>query len=493
MLSWSIPPAATFALALTAILYLRGWLLMRRAGVPFIPLWRAASFLLGIFSLWFALASPLDTFSGFILTAHMLQHMVLMMIAPPVILLGAPLVPLVRGLPAFAAREFAGPFLNWRLAMRIGNALIHPAVALILMGAAMFAWHTPRLYELALASGAWHEVEHACFFLASLIFWWPIIQPWPSHTHRPRWILVPYLLIGDLQNTVVSAILVFSDRLIYPSYGTTPRLFGFSALADQAAAGAIMWVIGSTVFLIPATVIAVQLLSNRRPLKATIAPSRRAASLDVIFAIGQRLSFPSRLLRRRFRPDTIDAMSFVVIFIAAGLCLAALASRVSDDDDPALRLSQTAGPFVVSIFALPGDLDTGHSEFNILVQDRDTLQVAQDATVTLQAKRDGTSQSTAVAHASTDDSENKLLQNADLELPAAGDWTLNVRITQNDATAEATLPLRVVTPERGIAFHWPYAALGIFAATLLFSYWLRHRPSRSVGVRRALPISKASS
>ncbi len=110
LLSWSVPPAATFALALTAMLYLRGWLLMRRAGVPFIPLWRAASFLLGNVSLWVALASPLDTFSGFILTAHMLQHIVLMMIAPPLILLGAPLVPLVRGLPIFAAREFAGPF-----------------------------------------------------------------------------------------------------------------------------------------------------------------------------------------------------------------------------------------------------------------------------------------------------------------------------------------------------------------------------------------------
>jgi putative membrane protein len=491
LLSWSIPPAATFALALTALLYLRGWLQMRRARVPFIPFWRAASFLLGIFSLWFALASPLDTFSSFILTAHMLQHMVLMMIAPPLILLGAPLVPLVRGLPVFAAREFAGPFLNWRVAMRIGNALIHPAVALIIMGAAMFAWHTPRLYELALASSAWHEVEHACFFLASLIFWWPVVQPWPSHTYRPRWILVPYLLIGDLQNTVLSAILVFSDRLIYPSYGTTPRLFGFSALADQAAAGAIMWVIGSTVFLIPATVIAVQLLSNRRLVKPTIAPSSHDASLDVVFAIGRLLSGPSRLLRRRFRPETIQAISFVVFFVVAGLCLAALVSGGSDDDDRTLRLSQTSGPFVISVFALPGDLDLGRSEFNVLVQDRDSLQVAQDANVTVQTIHNGTSQSTEVA--STEDSENKLLQNADLDLAATGDWTLNVLVTQNGATAEATLPLRVVPPHRGMVIHWPYVILGILAATLLLTYWQRHRPSSNHELRRALPISKVSS
>src|SRR6202789_2151910 len=98
LLSWSIPPAASFALALTALLYLRGWLLMRHAGVPFLPLWRAVSFLVGLLSLWVALASPLDTFSGFVLTAHMLQNMILMMVAPPLILLGAPLIPLVRGL-----------------------------------------------------------------------------------------------------------------------------------------------------------------------------------------------------------------------------------------------------------------------------------------------------------------------------------------------------------------------------------------------------------
>ncbi len=120
LLSWSVPPAASFALPLTALVYLRGWLLLRRAGVPYLPLWRAVSFLLGMLSLWVALASPLDTFSGFVLTAHMAQHMILMMVAPPLILLGAPLIPLVRGMPVFAAREFAGPFLNWRVA--IGSA-----------------------------------------------------------------------------------------------------------------------------------------------------------------------------------------------------------------------------------------------------------------------------------------------------------------------------------------------------------------------------------
>src|SRR5450631_2560326 len=152
--SWSIPPAATFAIALSALVYLRGWWLLRRAGSPNIPPWRAVTYLLGLLSLWVALASPMDVFNSFVLTAHMLQHMLLMMVAPPLILLGAPLIPIVRGLPRFAAREFAGPFLNWPFANRVGTTLTHPAFALILMGVVNFAWHTPRLYELALGSSS---------------------------------------------------------------------------------------------------------------------------------------------------------------------------------------------------------------------------------------------------------------------------------------------------------------------------------------------------
>ncbi len=481
LLSWSVPPAASFALALTAIIYLRGWLLLRRAGVPFVPFWRAACFLLGLLSLWVALASPLDTFSGFILTAHMLQHMMLMMVAPPLILLGAPLIPLVRGLPIFAAREFAGPFLNWRVAIRIGNALIHPAVALIIMGTAMFAWHTPRLYELALVSGAWHEFEHACFFLASLIFWWPVIQPWPSHPQRARWVVVPYLVIGDLQNTTLSAILVFSDRVIYPSYAATPRLFGFSALSDQAASGAIMWVMGSVAFLIPAMLIAVQLLSSRQHRMVGASPHKQESPVvQALFSVGGRLSFGGNYLRRRFTTGQREAATFVVLFLAVGLCFAALASRSSDDDDQALRLSETSGPFAVAVFALPGDLDAGPTEFSVLVQDRDTMQVLQDATVELRAQQEGSSQTTEPVRASAKDSENKLLQNADVDLPAEGIWKLSVRVQRGADSANLSLPLRVVKPAEGFTIHWPYVVLAIFAAILGLASWRRHHVASRV-------------
>ena len=493
LLSWSVPPAATLALLITALVYLRGWILLRRAGVPFLPPWRAASFLLGLLSLWIALASPLDTFSGFLITAHMLQHMMLMMLAPPLILLGAPLIPLVRGLPVFAAREFAGPFLNWRVALRVGKVLTHPLVALLLMGTVMFAWHTPRLYELALASSAWHEVEHACFFLAALVFRWPVIQPWPSRSHRSRWMLVPYLLLGDLQNTALSATLIFSDRVIYPSYATMPRLFGFPAFHDQAAAGAIMWVMGGFAFVVPAMVIAVQCLQTR-PREQPVSTPRglKSLSLDALLSFSHRLSFGGSLLRRRLSTRAVEAISFLLIFAMAGLGLAYLASSSSDDDDQVLRLHAQSGAFAVSVFGPAGDLETGPTDFSVLVQDRSRQDVLRDSTVILRAQQANSSSSAESVHA-TDESENKLLQTASLNLPAAGNWTLALEVTRAEQHAGFSLPLRVTRSEAGFAIPWSYVVLIAFSALLLFTYVRRHRvaPPRSAA-GAALPMPEST-
>jgi cytochrome c oxidase assembly factor CtaG len=252
----------TFAVVLSAVVYLRGWWLLRRAGVPFLPPWRAVSFLSGLCSVWIALASPIDAINEYVLTAHMLQHMLLMMVAPPLILLGAPLVPMARGLPSVVARRVAAPIATRPAVEQMGHALTNPVAGALLMGVVMFAWHTPILYELALSSESWHEVEHASFLVASLIFWWPVVLPWPSRERWPRWAMVPYLLLADLQNTALAAILAFSDRVLYPSYSEAPRIFGLSALEDQVAAGAFMWVAGSLAFILPAIVLAVQCLST---------------------------------------------------------------------------------------------------------------------------------------------------------------------------------------------------------------------------------------
>jgi putative membrane protein len=262
--NWDVPWVVTSELAVTAALYTRGWLLIRRTRSAQFPAWRLACFLCGIAVIFIAVASPLDTFSDTLLFMHMAQHYVLMSIAPPLVVLGAPVVPILRGLPRWIIRKPLRPLFRSRVLPAVGGFLTRPRVAWIAMNAAYVGWHIPRAYEFALASENWHNFEHICFLFTNLMFWWPIISPWPTRPLQSRWVLIPYLLLADFVNTGVSAFLCFAGRLLYPSYDIIPRPLGLSALNDQVAAGAFMWVLGSTVYLIPAMAIVLQLLSPRR-------------------------------------------------------------------------------------------------------------------------------------------------------------------------------------------------------------------------------------
>jgi cytochrome c oxidase assembly factor CtaG len=273
--SWSVPGWATMLLLLTAIVYLRGWRRLARLRPTRFPGWRLGCFLAGLAILWAAIASPLDALGSLLLSAHMVQHLLLMVAAPPLILLGAPILPLLRGLPRRFVREALGPFLAWPVLERLGGALTHPVSGLVALTAAMWGWHVPAAYELALRSPAWHDVEHACFVGTSLLFWWPVVVPWPSRRRWPASMTPLYLLAGSVANTALAAVLTFSDRVLYPTYEATSGLFGMSALSDQTLAGVLMWVPGSLAFLVPAVLATARLLGPQRLRREQPEPSRR--------------------------------------------------------------------------------------------------------------------------------------------------------------------------------------------------------------------------
>jgi cytochrome c oxidase assembly factor CtaG len=262
--SWSVDLKIALGLAALLILYLRGWFILHRSSPNRFPGWRAWAFACGLATFWLAIASPLDAFSGFLLSAHMVQHLLLLSVAPPLMLLGSPLLPLLRGLPRKFARDGVGPFLVWPALRRAANALTHPVNCWIVMAVTLCAWHVPAAFDLALRSPGWHKFEHGCFLGASLLFWWPVVRPFPSRPHWPLWSVPLYLLAADLLNTALSAILTFSDHVLYLQYLAVPRLFGTTGLADQTCAGVIMWVPGSLAYLIPAALIAIEYLSPRR-------------------------------------------------------------------------------------------------------------------------------------------------------------------------------------------------------------------------------------
>src|SRR6516162_4370682 len=168
--AWSIPLVPLLALSFLALLYLRGFLLSRSTRPHELPAWRAVSFFAGLASLWIAIASPIDALDDYLLTAHMIQHFILMSIAPPLIVLGAPAVPFLRGLPR-SFRLVLRPLFRARWLRAFARFLIHPVVAWLSMNIAYLGWHVPAAFELTFESESIHQVEHACFFLTSVAFW----------------------------------------------------------------------------------------------------------------------------------------------------------------------------------------------------------------------------------------------------------------------------------------------------------------------------------
>jgi cytochrome c oxidase assembly factor CtaG len=262
-LEWSFPIVVTALALFSMAIYVRGWDRAAHTRPAELPGWRAVSFVAGLASLWLAIASPIAALDDYLLTAHMAQHFILMCVAPPLIVLGAPTVPFLRGLPRPAIKYVIGPLLRVGSIRRLLRLLTHPLFAWLAMNLFFVAWHVPAMFELALRSEGWHTVEHLCFFWSSLLFWWAVVQPWPSTPIWSRWAFVPYLLSADLVNTGLSAFLAFCGRVLYPDYAAVPRVLNLSPLYDQVAAGAGMWVASSLVYLVAALVILFQLLMPR--------------------------------------------------------------------------------------------------------------------------------------------------------------------------------------------------------------------------------------
>jgi cytochrome c oxidase assembly factor CtaG len=264
---WSPPIFLTTMVLLSAVIYTRGWFAIRKTRANQFPAWRLASFLSGLAVLWLAIGSPMDGFADALLSAHMVEHLLLMSFVPPLLLLGAPQVPLLRGLPRFMITGPLRPLLGWKALRNLGHFLVTPIVAWLLMNLLFLGWHVPSAYDFALEHENWHDFEHICFLGSSILFWWPLIRPWPTTSRYPGWLMLPYLVGADVVNTALSAFLAFCDRPVYSYYLTQPNEFHVSPLADQVVGAVIMWVVGSLIFLIPAFVITVKLIQQDSSLR----------------------------------------------------------------------------------------------------------------------------------------------------------------------------------------------------------------------------------
>jgi putative membrane protein len=195
----------------------------------------------GALALWVAVWSTLALLDHQLLTAHMVEHLLLMIIAAPLILLGLPVIRL----------------------------RIHPVICWLVSAAVVIGWHVPALFELGMQSKSWHAVEDASFFAAGLLFWWPVIG------REPRWSVPLYLFLATLPCDALSAFLTFCGRVIYPHYLHAPR-----ALADQELAGALMWTAVTFAYLGPAAAVTIKLLTPGVTATSWFSPIRRSHSPD---------------------------------------------------------------------------------------------------------------------------------------------------------------------------------------------------------------------
>jgi putative membrane protein len=261
---WTLPIWLTISITLAAVVYLRGWIALRKTRRAQFTDVRLVSFLGGLVLLWVVIGSPMDGFADVLLTVHMIEHLLLMSAIPMLLLYGLPVVPLLRGLPRPVLRWVVGPLIQVATLRRVVAWLVTPAIAWLAMNVAYLCWHVPAAYNLALENETVHGVEHLCFLVTSLLFWWYIFRPWPAKRRPDDWGMLVYLAMGDVVMTLLSAFLAFCDRPVYSYYVQHPNPFRVPVLDDQVLGAVVMWVIGSFAYLVPAMVITFRLAGPAR-------------------------------------------------------------------------------------------------------------------------------------------------------------------------------------------------------------------------------------
>lgn len=247
---WSWEPAPLLGLALAAGLFGLGyWRLGRLAGGRARPPgWRVGCYAAGLGALVLAFCSPIDTLDERYFFVHMFLHLLLALVAPPLLWLGRPLVPLLWGLPPPARRRLGRWLGRARPLARVGHRLTTPGVALALYLGVIATWHVPLLYDLAQGPTPLHGLEHLTFLGAGLLYWWPILPPTGHRRLSPLGAGLPYLMAAGMEGGLLGGAFTISDRVFYPVFLRAAVPGGLSPLADQHLAGIVMWLLGGLVY-----------------------------------------------------------------------------------------------------------------------------------------------------------------------------------------------------------------------------------------------------
>lgn len=278
--SWNWRIEIIVVLIVFGTLYTRGWFRLRRRTAGSYAAdrtrrrspwrlavrWRLVCYWIGLIFIVLALLSPIDPLGQQLFLMHMIQHLLLIMLAPPLLLVANPMPFVLWGMPD-GLRLRVGAFLAWLLRkdapFRKGLLfLTNPGILWMLWVIALFAWHDPGLYNAALEIGWVHDLEHWSFFLTSMLLWWNVTNAGPR-IHKKISLLarIGFLIAAVPPNMLLGVILSFSEPL-YTYYESVPRPWAVSLAADQQIGGVIMWVPGSMMYVIAALILIARLLNG---------------------------------------------------------------------------------------------------------------------------------------------------------------------------------------------------------------------------------------
>lgn len=274
LLAWHSRGDVLAGLALAALLYLRGWRTLRHVRGPrAAPLTELLATTLGWAVVALALLSPLDVYQPLLLSVHMVQHELLLLIAPPLVLLGRPFSKTVWGLPGPLRTRAVRALRRGAPLRRLVEACLRPQLAWLVSALLLWGWHLPAAYNAAESDGVLHNLQHLTFLASGLVFWWPLLRIPPSRwrPHLPSTAL--YLLLGMTHRSVLGAIFALADRAFYSHYVLVPRVVALTPLEDQHVAGAVMWFGGGVVLLASACLIIFAYPERDRPVPTASAPA----------------------------------------------------------------------------------------------------------------------------------------------------------------------------------------------------------------------------
>lgn len=273
LLGWTFEPLPTLAIV-AALIWWR-WAVGRvNAAHPAnpVPRRRTVAFVAGMAALAAALLSGIDRYDTSLFSIHMVQHVLLTLVAAPLIALAAPITLLLRVASPGTRRRVILPVLH----ARVTRILAFPVVAWLVFAAVMWVSHFSPLFDAALEDPLTHDLEHVAFLAAALLFWWPAVALDPGPWRMPHPVRALYVFLQMSQNTLLAVVLVNARTVLYPHYATIDRAWGPTPLADQQMAAAFMWVAGDLLFL--TATMAILVGWSRAEGRETARADRRAAA-----------------------------------------------------------------------------------------------------------------------------------------------------------------------------------------------------------------------